>query len=99
MFLSADMPLRLHVLSAMADDYEDWEHVVGGVEATTERPANLDAIQLELEALIEEGLVNAFAVSPGPPGRLKWAQLDPSRIRDEWTYWFHPTESGMRLYC
>ena len=84
----------------MADDFEDWEHVAAGVGETTGNPVDKDAVQLELELLLDEGLVNAFAVSSsGTEGRLVWTDPDRSHLREEWTYWFHPTESGMRFYC
>jgi hypothetical protein len=95
-----DAPLRLHILEAMAADFEDWEHVLDGVKETKGEPLDEDAVERELQSLIDQGLVNAFAVvPPGPEGRLRWTEPDRSRLREEWKYWFHPTEAGMRLYC
>jgi hypothetical protein len=84
----------------MADDLEDWEHVVGRVEEETGGSADEDAIQRELEALLADGLVEAYALpSPAPESRLTPTTPDSARLRDEWTYWFYPTEAGMRLFC
>lgn len=97
---SKDAPLRLHVLGSMSDDLEDWEHVLEGVRESTGRVVDGDTVQREVESLIAEGLVEPFAFSPpGPEGRLVPTKADSSRLRDEETYWFFPTEAGMRFYC
>jgi hypothetical protein len=79
----------------MADDFEDWEHVAAGVGETTGNPVDEDAVQLELELLLDEGLVKAFAVSSsGTEGRLVWTDPDRSHLREEWTYWFTQLNPG-----
>ena len=98
--MAKDAPLRLHILSAISDDLEDWERVIGDVQATTGSPVDENAVQRELEALIAEGLVETYELSsPGPEGRLVPATPKPERFREELTYSFFPTEAGMRLYC
>ena len=88
--------MRLHVLSSIFDDLEDWEHVVGGVRESTGRAVDEETIQAEVESLTAEGLVESFTTSP--EGRLVPADVESSRFRDEETYFF-PTEAGMRFYC
>ena len=84
----------------MADDLEDWEHVVRGVEDSMDRTIDEDTLQSEVEALVAEGLVEAYELSsPGPEGRLVPAKPQSARLREELTYWFFPTEAGMRFYC
>jgi hypothetical protein len=80
------------------DDLEDWEHVLEGVAESTERAVDEDAIQSELESLIQEGLVEAYEPS-SRTGRLTPTKPKRSELRDELRYWFFPTEAGMRLYC
>jgi hypothetical protein len=90
----------MHVLSAMADDLEDWEHVVRGVENSMGRTVDEDTLQSEVEALIADGFVEVYELSsPGPEGRLVLAKPQNARLREELTYWFFPTEAGMRFYC
>lgn len=80
------------------DDLEDWEHVLQGVADSTELPVDEDAVQREMESLIRDGLVETYAMSRRS-GRLAPTKAEPGRVREERTYWFFPTEAGMRFYC
>lgn len=92
---SRGFALRVHVMSSMADDYEDFEMI----SETAAKWAEEDGLQFdreeilsELAELIRRGDAQAYILSPRPPHTLV-ADFSMARA-DE--LWFMLTAQGIR---
>jgi len=89
--------IRNYVLSAIANDYEEFEMVFGEVAKWAEEDGKIgvarEEIIGELERLINEGYAQAYLLSPQDP-HAEPVTFSADNIGD---LWFYVTPKGKRL--
>ncbi len=87
------LQIKDSVLNAIADDYENIETILETVQKFDSPAATVHQVSETLHDLIQDGLAQAYDLSPGVPHATK-ADFSSNRI-DE--LWFYVTPEGKKF--